>query len=92
MTALHYAADNGHEAVVAQLLQAKAEIQARDSNGRTALHWAAFNGKEAVVETLLRAKADPNAVDNNGMTAAQDAEQCCHTAFANRLRQAQGSQ
>ena len=78
--------------MVAQLLQAKAEIEARNSDGWTALHLAAVTGKEAVVETLLRAKADPNAVDKYGKTATQVAEQYCHPALANRLKQAQGSQ
>ena len=78
--------------MVTQLLQAKAEIEARSSDGITALHLAAANGKESVVETLLRAKADPNAVNKYGKTAAQVAEQYCHPALANRLKQAQGSQ
>ena len=51
-TALHWAAGNGHEAVVRLLLEKGANIAAKTSEGRTALHLAAGSGHEAVVKLL----------------------------------------
>eukprot|EP00658_Telonema_sp_P-2_P043614 TRINITY_DN3152_c0_g1_i22.p1 TRINITY_DN3152_c0_g1~~TRINITY_DN3152_c0_g1_i22.p1 ORF type:complete len:138 (-),score=29.64 TRINITY_DN3152_c0_g1_i22:150-563(-) len=54
VTALHLAAQNGHEAVVAQLSSMEAVDPAAVSNDGnwTALHLAAQNGHEAVVAQL----------------------------------------
>ncbi|KAK3952210.1 hypothetical protein QBC32DRAFT_260750, partial [Pseudoneurospora amorphoporcata] len=50
-TALHIAAQNGHEAVVKLLLATgKVDANPKDGAGRTALHIAAENGHEAVVK------------------------------------------
>jgi ankyrin repeat protein len=51
-TALHVAAESGHEAVVRVLLEHKADVDARASGKRTALYVAARNGYEAVVRLL----------------------------------------
>ena len=77
--ALHWAAQEGHEAVVRLLLESaegqKAnDINAKDKRGRTTLHWAARRGHVAVVRLLLEGaggqKADDiNAKDNRGWTA-----------------------
>ena len=52
------------------LLEAGADLEARDGNGRTALHSAsaAIEGREAV-EFLLHAGADLEARDGSGRTA-----------------------
>ena len=55
---LHTAADRGHAAVVAQLLQAAADVTAVDGRGYSALSVASFKGHTAVVEQLLDANAD----------------------------------
>lgn len=59
--ALDKASAEGHVAVVAVLLQNKAEVNDMDPMGLTALHYAAGCGRKAVVELLLANKADVNA-------------------------------
>jgi hypothetical protein len=66
---LYYASDIGLEAVVQQLLEHHADVDAKDSNGATALYWAATNGHEAVVRLLLEHHADIDAKDGDGATA-----------------------
>jgi ankyrin repeat protein len=44
--------------VVKLLLEAKADVNAKASDGQTALHRAAGNGHEAVVKLLPEAKVD----------------------------------
>ena len=51
-TALIWAAQDGHEAVVRLLLEKGADVEAKDRDGRTALIWAAQGGHEAVVRLL----------------------------------------
>jgi ankyrin repeat protein len=52
-TALHHAADKGHEAVVRSLLERGADVATKNNYGCTALHRAACHGHEAVVLLLL---------------------------------------
>lgn len=76
-TALHVAAEHGHEAVVARLLRmgcdpdvaGGVDVNRRDSvTGKTALHFAAEHGHEAVVARLLRRGCDPDVTDNSNLT------------------------
>lgn len=57
-TALHYAADKGHEAAVRLLLEKGADVATKTNYGCTALHRAAWNGHEAVVRLLLEKRAN----------------------------------
>lgn len=70
-SALHNAAAEGHEAVVAKLLaDPLLELGARDEQGKTALHLAIWRGHERVVAQLLAdIRTDVNASDSRGFTA-----------------------
>jgi hypothetical protein len=67
-TALHSAAENGHEAVVKILLDHGAEAKAANNDGWTVLHFAAYNGHETVVKVLLDHGADADAQCRMGRT------------------------
>jgi cytohesin len=51
-TPLHFAAAAGHEAIVARLLAAGADVRAADKQGRTPLDLAAAQGFDAVAQLL----------------------------------------
>ena len=51
-TALHRAAEKGHEAAVRVLLEHRVDADAKDNSGETALHRAARGGHNAVVRLL----------------------------------------
>jgi ankyrin repeat protein len=53
MTAVRWAATDGHEAVVQVLLKEKVDIDTETKLGQTALYQAARNGHDAVVGILL---------------------------------------
>lgn len=57
-TALHMAAEAGHEGVAELLLQASADVNVRDRAGLTPLHVAAIQGGEGMVRLLLDFNAD----------------------------------
>jgi ankyrin repeat protein len=67
-TLLHGAAADGNTDIVKLLLNAKANVNARDVSGETPLHSAVRSGKDDIVALLLDAKADPNARNNYGVT------------------------
>ena len=67
-TALHWAADGGHEDAAAALLAAGAVADARDEEGQTPLHYAATVEAPGVCALLLEAGADPEAEDRDGDT------------------------
>jgi len=73
---LHFAAQGGHLACVTLLIgrpdnqkMSAAEIDARDSKGRTPLFFAAKNGHRYCCAALLAAGADPAAATPSGHTA-----------------------
>lgn len=66
-TALHRAAENGHDEVVLILLEHGAEVNAQEAKyDQTPLHLAALNGHKAVVQTLLESDADAKMKDSDG--------------------------
>ncbi|HEU4754180.1 MAG TPA: ankyrin repeat domain-containing protein, partial [Armatimonadota bacterium] len=73
-TALMYAARHGRAEIVRLLLDAGADVSARDwkdpemAGQRTALHYAATSADPEVLRLLLAAGADPNAIDSHGET------------------------
>ena len=70
-TALHCATWKGHEAAVAWLLDAGADLRAHNENdhwGTTALHAAAHANHPGIARRLIDAGADVNARDREGRT------------------------
>jgi len=67
-TLLHAAAYDGQCAIVERLIGLGANVDARESNGRTPLHHAANNGHLEVIELLVRSGADIEARDVEGIT------------------------
>ncbi|CAG7929013.1 unnamed protein product [Penicillium olsonii] len=68
MTALHWAAYNGHEETVDILSQKKGSLARVNAMGRTALHLSVMQTQFAVVEPLLRKGADLNSRCATGLT------------------------
>ena len=56
---LHVAAANGHTDVVRILLDAGAELEAKDGDGDTPLAWATCCGRREMMDLLLTAGANP---------------------------------
>ena len=91
LTAIHFAAWKGKDAVATQLVNANVNVNAVDNSGNTPLHDAAVNGHAIVADLLLCAGANPKASNKSGKTPAQYAEQEGHRELAERLRQAEAS-
>jgi ankyrin repeat protein len=71
---LHYAASNGHVAIMKQLLDNHAFIDAQSPNGTTPLMMAAMYGSSAAVQLLLDEGADTQMKNDRGMTAVDFAQ------------------
>lgn len=61
---LHAAAAAGDVAAIRKLVQAGANLDARDGNGRTPLHVAAFRGGVEAARLLIAAGAKPGLLDD----------------------------
>ncbi|CAG8057680.1 unnamed protein product [Penicillium salamii] len=68
MTALHWAAYNGHEETVEVLSRKRGSLSRVNGVGRTALHLSVIQTQFAVVEPLLRKGADVNTQCATGLT------------------------
>ena len=77
-TALHVAAAAYRHAIVVRLIEAGADLRARNRRGAEPLHYAADGApgspswnpgaQAATIAALIGAGADPNAIDNSGVT------------------------
>src|SRR5690606_22282655 len=67
-TALHIAAERERLAFALALLNAGADLEARDDLGQTPLHRAAWAGREKMIKFLLENGADKFAQDSYGRT------------------------
>lgn len=72
-TPLHMAARRGNVNVAEALLNAGADIEARDTKGETPLRRAVNCGHPEFAKLLLERGANPNAADKNGKTPLQSA-------------------
>jgi ankyrin repeat protein len=90
VTALHYAAAFGPVESVRYLLEAGAEINARDSRSLTPLSFALATEYPSldIVRTLLRAGADVNVADINGDTPLDWAEKFGYPEIIAELKKA----
>ncbi|KAF2685312.1 ankyrin [Lentithecium fluviatile CBS 122367] len=86
-TALHYAAANGHNAIIKLLLSlhtdkatasasaaASGLVNAVNDAGNTALHWAGLNGHLESVKSLVQSGADVTIINKAGHDAVFEAE------------------
>ena len=78
LTALHHVAHEGHRDVTQVLIDAGADIEAKDGLGFSPLLRASILGKFAIVKMLVEAGADVRVTDNEGNTCLILAENSGH--------------
>jgi ankyrin repeat protein len=84
-SAFHYAALNGHTAVMEFLLDCGADIEAPAAMARRPLHLAALNGQTQTVSALIKRGADLSSRDEGGFTALHHACREGHVLAAHFL-------
>lgn len=83
-TALIFAAFQGHDVIVDELIKANADLNIQGQNGNnTALLWAAYRGHDSIVDKLIKAGADLDIQNEYGynalmMAASQGREAVVH--------------
>ena len=85
VTALHAAVSSDQLQIVEWLLDAGADVNARQQMDYTPLMGAAANARTAIMELLLARGADPSMRTTDGKTAADLARDHGHEAVASRL-------
>jgi serine/threonine-protein phosphatase 6 regulatory ankyrin repeat subunit B len=88
MTALMFAAWNGHREIVNSLAQEGANLNATSDLAMTALMYAAFNGHTQSVQLLLSKNANPNIQATRGRTALMYAIERGHAEAVRILAEA----
>ncbi len=66
--ALFKAIDDDDVEVIKRAIEAGADVNAKNDDGRTPLHLAAYGNSKKIMDTLIAAGADVNAKDNHGDT------------------------
>jgi len=91
-TPMYLAAQDGHDAIVRALVEAKATVNMANKNNVTPLNIACTKGDAMVVQLLLEGKAAAtiNVVDDWGDTALSEATSKGHVAIV-KLLEAHGA-
>ena len=85
-TALHYAAEGGHEDSVELLLEINFDVNLQDRSGHTALMLAAREARVNVVQMLIQKHADVNARNSEKRTALHQVCEGGHSNLPSRTR------
>lgn len=85
VTALHAAVSSNQPQIVRWLIDAGADVNARQQIDYTPLMGAAANARADIIDALLAAGADPALVSTEGKRAADYAREHGHTEIADRL-------
>jgi ankyrin repeat protein len=75
--------------LVRMLVDADANVNAKNKLGGTPLMWAAVYGHQEIAQLLMERGADPKLKDNEGMTASAWAVKNKQDAIAQLLRDAE---
>lgn len=85
VSAIIFAANNGHLELLEQLVKIGADIEDRSNNWRTPLIWASLWGHYSVVNYLVNIGANLSVFDKDGMTPLMSATLGGHTKVVNFL-------